>query len=254
MISHRAIGCTLGALSVFMLIAAVANSEWALSEGWREGLFLQCVDKGGATPLPFRQPHWMGNSSECHPRLKTNGSSIPELDDNGEPVEDRPGYIKSTLALVIIGLFLTLGGTVLAGMSLKTEDVENQKKYNKFAIGIFAVAFIFLLLPSIIYPVGFNADYQEANVTYDGCMLLGIKRKCGKEVVPNPLAPMDDTNKDLIPDAWQVRDSAREFSFGFCFGVLCLSVIFVSIATVLCVLDHFNPEPPKEDADQEKDA
>ena len=40
-------------------------------------------------------------------------------------------------------------------------------------------------------------------------MLLEIKRKCGKEVVPNPLAPMDDTNKDLIPDAWQVRGKVQ---------------------------------------------
>ena len=48
-------------------------------------------------------------------------------------------------------------------------------------------------------------------------------------------------------------DTPREFSFGFCFGVLCLSVIFVLIATILCVLDHFNPEPEKEEADPEKD-
>jgi len=237
MISHRAIGCTLGAISVFLLIAAISNSEWALSEGWREGLFVQCVDKGGATPLPFRQPHWMGNSSVCHPRLKTNGSSIPELDEDGEPIVDRPGYVKNTLVLVIIGLLFTLCGTVLTGMGLKTEDVEKQKNYNKYSIGIFAVAFIFLLIPAIIYPVGFNADQQEANVTYDGCMLEGIKRTCGKEV----------------PAEWQARDTPREFSFGFCFGVLCLSVIFVLIATILCVLDHFNPEPEKEEADPEKD-
>ena len=66
------------------MIAALANSEWALSEGWREGLFLQCADKGGATPLPFRQPNWMGNSSECHPRLKTNPTTYKEiLDEDG---------------------------------------------------------------------------------------------------------------------------------------------------------------------------
>ena len=126
---------------------------------------------------------------------------------------------------------------------------------------------------------------QKANVTYDGCMLKGIKRKCGKPVTPNPLAPMNDTNNDEIPDAWQIRgirnshqllyylyfytifiigiyfgflstlllfsDSPREFSFGFCFGVLCLSVIFIFIAIILLILDHFNPQPPKEEKAEE---
>jgi len=251
MISHRAIGCTLSAISVVMLVAALCNSEWAFSEGWREGLFVQCVDKGGATPLPFRQPHWMGNSSECHTRLKTNGSSIPEKDEDGVPVEDRPGYIKTTIALVVISLLLTLGGCFLTGFGLKTEDVEKQKKFNLYSIAIFAVAFLFLLICSIVYPVNFSAYFQAANVTYDGCMLKGIKRKCGKPVTPNPLAPMNDTNNDEIPDAWQIRDSPREFSFGFCFGVLCLSVIFIFIAIILLILDHFNPQPPKEEKAEE---
>jgi len=254
MIVHKAIGCTLCVISVFLLIAALANSEWAKSEGWREGLFLQCVDKGSATPIPFRQPNWMGNSSECHPRLLTNQTTYKEiLDEDGNPIEDKPGYIKATIALVIIGLLLTLAGSFLTGFGLKTEDVEKQKKFNLYSIAIFAIAFLFLLISSIVYPVNFTADQQAANVTYDGCMLVEVKRKCGKKVTPNPLDPMADTNNDTIPDAWQERgwhQTPREFSFGFCFGVLVLSVIFIFIAIILLVLDHFKPQPPKEDTQE----
>ena len=103
-------------------------------------------------------------------------------------------------------------------------------------------------------------------------MLEGIKRTCGKEV-PAEWQARGELEISLFISIFIIKsliirneiliynvlkkyflvDTPREFSFGFCFGVLCLSVIFVLIATILCVLDHFNPEPEKEEADPEKD-
>ena len=43
-------------IAVFFLIVAAASSNWAYSEGYREGLFERCVYAGSATPLPFGMP------------------------------------------------------------------------------------------------------------------------------------------------------------------------------------------------------
>jgi len=67
---------------------------------------------------------------------------------------------------------------------------------------------------------------------------------------------MNDTNSDGIPDLWSTRDGqAREFGYGFCYGVTVLSDIFILITIVLLILDHFNPEPEKEENEgEERDA
>ena len=46
----------------------------------------------------------------------------------------------------------------------------------------------------------------------------------------------------------------RTFYFGFCFGVVCLSVVFLIIGIVLLILDHFNPDPKEEEEGQEMKA
>ena len=113
--------CTLCGISVFLLIAAIFNADWANSDGWREGLFLQCVDKDISTPLPFNQPIEMAGSDGCHSRVKCNqGKCIQENaaeeenadkpqkvkygDKEIEVVEYMPEYMKKVLILLVIGL------------------------------------------------------------------------------------------------------------------------------------------------------
>ena len=146
--------CTLCGISVFLLIAAIFNADWANSDGWREGLFLQCVDKDISTPLPFNQPIEMAGSDGCHSRVKCNqGKCIQENaaeeenadkpqkvkygDKEIEVVEYMPQYMKKVLILLVIGLLLDIGGTVFTGMGAKSDDKEKIQRYNKLAIILF---------------------------------------------------------------------------------------------------------------------
>lgn len=262
MIGQKAIACTLAGISVFLLIAAITNADWATSEGWREGLFQHCPSKGIATPLPFYQPVEMADAKAgCHSRVKVEivkGSPQLVKGDDGENVEEMPGYAKSTFALVLIAMLIDAVGTFLTGLGLKSEDREKNKKYNLIAIFAFSVAFFLLLIAAIVYPINFTADQEAQAVKYDGCMEAWGTQNCGTQgVLVDEDWPMNDTNSDGIPDAWQQRgvdNTLREFSYGFSFGVVVLSLVFLLIAVVLLIADHFNPEPEKEEEGEERAA
>jgi len=260
MIGQKAIGCTLGAISCFLLIAAISNADWATSEGWREGLFVQCPAKGSALPLPFYQPYSMaGQKSGCYSRVVTDyETKLPIKDKDDNMTEYMPGYTKTVFTLLLISIFVAVAGTALTGLGLKSEDREKNIKYNKFAICFYAIAFLLLLVASIVYPINFTADQQKANVQYDGCKVTWDEKVCTKpnnKPTLNKDWPMNDTNNDGIPDLWQMRvGEAREFGYGFCYGVTVLSDIFILISIVLLILDHFNPEPEKEENEGERDA
>lgn len=259
MIGQKAIGCTLCAISGFLLIASLTTTQWAESDLWREGLQLQCVAAGSATPLPFNQPHWLAGSSGCHPRMKIEANATLKWDDSDgiKEAEYMPKYMKTTLALVLIALLLDFLGTVLTGLGLKGEDAEKNKKYNLYSIVIFAVTVIFLLAAAIVYPTNFVAEQEAANVKYDGCMVGGARINETSHDCPKADKPVnealykewkDDTNNNEIPDGVERRATeTREFSFGFSYAVVPLSIIFILIAIILLILDHFNPEPVKEE-------
>ena len=52
-VSLQVIAFTCCVITTFLMVAATANSEWIKSEGWREGLFEQCVRAGAPMPMPF---------------------------------------------------------------------------------------------------------------------------------------------------------------------------------------------------------
>lgn len=249
---QKAIGCTLCAITCFLLVAAISNTEWAKSEGWRTGLFLQCMDKGAATPFPFHLPIEAAanvhpfNESSCHGRLKLvtgeDGAVTLDKDDEGNYVEYMPGYMKTTLALLIVGLLIDILGTVLTAMSLKGEDWDKNQKYTLYAIVLFALAMVLLLVSAIVFGVNFTADQQAVNIKYDGCKADagGQGKVC---------------EGDVITEEMKSRaGEPRTFYFGFCFGVVCLSVVFLIIGIVLLILDHFNPDPKEEEEGQEMKA
>ncbi len=49
----QVIAFTACTITVFLMIASAGAADWVTSEGWREGLFVQCVNDGAATPIPF---------------------------------------------------------------------------------------------------------------------------------------------------------------------------------------------------------
>ena len=58
----QVIAFTCCVITTFLMVAATANTEWIKSEGWREGLFEQCVSHGAPHPIPFGGPPIPG----CH--------------------------------------------------------------------------------------------------------------------------------------------------------------------------------------------
>jgi len=42
-----------GALALALLVMSLASTDWLLTQGWRQGLFLHCVDEAADKPLPF---------------------------------------------------------------------------------------------------------------------------------------------------------------------------------------------------------
>jgi len=131
----KVIAFTCCTLTVFLMIASVSSSDWVNSKGWREGLFVQCIDPGAPTPIPFGTPAIPG----CHRAHSA-------------------GYVRGTAALVIICVLTDFFGTLLTGLGLRSTDPNKKYKYYRVAIYSLLVATIALFLALIIYPVSFSKE------------------------------------------------------------------------------------------------
>ena len=49
-------------ITVILMTAATSTADWIMAEGWREGLFMQCIEEGAPTPLPFNMDPTVGCS------------------------------------------------------------------------------------------------------------------------------------------------------------------------------------------------
>jgi hypothetical protein len=58
----QVIAFTCCCITVLLLLASVATADWMLADGWREGLFMQCISPGAPTPLPFEMEEVPGCS------------------------------------------------------------------------------------------------------------------------------------------------------------------------------------------------
>jgi len=142
----KVIAFTCCTLTVFLMIGSVSCSDWVNSEGWREGLFVQCIDKGAPTPIPFGTAPTPG----CHRAHSA-------------------GYVRGTAALIIICVLTDFFGTLLTGLGLRSTDPNKKYKYYRVAIYSLLVATIALFLALIIYPVSFSKEIDtDVGKTYDG--------------------------------------------------------------------------------------
>merc|ERR1712158_231269 len=126
-------------ITVILMTAATSTADWILAEGWREGLFMQCIEEGAPTPLPFNMDPTVGCS-------KARSA----------------GYVGLVAAFVIIGLICDFFGTFLTGLGLRSTDPNKKYKYYRVAIYALVVALILLTLAAIIYPVSFSKDLAKA--------------------------------------------------------------------------------------------
>merc|ERR1712077_7690 len=95
----KVIAFTCCAITVFLMLASLGAADWVQAEGWREGLFTQCVKAGAATPLPFE------------------GDPTP-----GCRKAHSAGYVRGAAALAIICFITDFFGTLLTGLGLRSTD------------------------------------------------------------------------------------------------------------------------------------
>jgi len=174
----KVIAFTCCSITVFLLIAAVSSSDWVSSDGWREGLFVQCINPGAPTPLPFGADPVPG----CHRAHSA-------------------GYVRGTAALIVIAVLTDFFGTLLTGLGLRSTDPNKKYKYYRVAIYALLIATIALFLALIIYPVSFSKEIDKAPA-YDG----------GRVTIPRNIGSLDydgdgvmdhidnDDDNDGVPD------------------------------------------------------
>merc|ERR1719228_660878 len=131
------------------MVSACSTSDWMHTDGWREGLFSQCIAPSGMLPAPFKESRQAGEEptdEESKPGCYRGRST---------------SYLRGAAALVIIGLFTDFFGTLLTGLGLRSTDPNKKYKYYRVAIYALIVAVVALLLAAIIYPVQFSKDIAD---------------------------------------------------------------------------------------------
>merc|ERR1719184_392543 len=200
-------------ITVILMVAATSTADWMLAEGWREGLFMQCISAGAPTPLPFE----MAEEAGC-------------------TVARSASYLRGAAALVIIGLIFDFFGTFLTGLGLRSTDPNKKYKYYRVAIYALILALIALLLAAIIYPVQFSKDLandsEDADDDGDGI----------------PDSQDNDDDNDGVEDENDDDDEddddagARTYTFGFGYGATWGSIILIFASVVLLICDRESEE------------
>jgi len=200
-------------ITVILMVAATSTADWMLAEGWREGLFMQCISAGAHTPLPFGMPEEAGCSAARS-----------------------AGYLRGAAALVIIGLIFDFFGTFLTGLGLRSTDPNKKYKYYRVAIYALILALIALLLAAIIYPVQFSKDLKNDSEDSDD----------DGDGITDALDQDDDNDGEVDADDAAADDDddagARTYTFGFGYGATWGSIILIFASVVLLICDRESEE------------
>jgi len=137
----KVIAFTCCAMTVILMLGSLTAADWVQTDnGFREGLFTQCIKEGTPTPIPF------GGTAE--PGCRRAHSA---------------GYVRAAAALAIICFITDFFGTVLTGLGLRSTDPNKKYKYYRVAIYSLAVAVLALFLAVIIYPTSMAKEMGEGD-------------------------------------------------------------------------------------------
>ncbi len=96
------------------MIGACGTTEWVMSEGFREGLFEQCILVNASLPIPFTKNDTERLEPKCYPAHSA-------------------GYVRASAALIIIVVLTDFFGTLLTGLGLRSTDPNKKYKYYRVA-------------------------------------------------------------------------------------------------------------------------
>ncbi|XP_049873511.1 uncharacterized protein LOC126372043 isoform X4 [Pectinophora gossypiella] len=129
-----------GLLVVILMVLGLASADWLMAAGWRQGLFMHCIDPDAPTPLPFDITAQPG----CYAA--------------------RPApYIKAAAGLCVATLAADVCGALLTGLGLRAADHRTKFRYYRFAVLAMALALMCILIALVIYPVCFAAELNLGN-------------------------------------------------------------------------------------------
>ncbi|XP_066247703.1 uncharacterized protein [Euwallacea similis] len=131
-----------GLIVILLMIMGLVSTDWLMSAGWRQGLFMHCIEENAPEPLPFNTK----GSSGCY--------SARDV-----------AYIKASATLCVITLLTDLVATVLTGLGLRTKDHHTKFKYYRFAVIVMGISLASILIALIIYPVCFAAELNLGKVS-----------------------------------------------------------------------------------------
>ncbi|XP_026327836.1 transmembrane protein 47 isoform X1 [Hyposmocoma kahamanoa] len=124
-----------GLLVVILMVLGLASADWLMAAGWRQGLFMHCIDPDAPTPLPFDIVAQPG----CYAARPTT-------------------YIKAAAGLCVATLAADVCGALLTGLGLRAADHRTKFRYYRFAVLAMALALMCILIALVIYPVCFAAE------------------------------------------------------------------------------------------------
>ncbi|XP_026327838.1 transmembrane protein 47 isoform X2 [Hyposmocoma kahamanoa] len=129
-----------GLLVVILMVLGLASADWLMAAGWRQGLFMHCIDPDAPTPLPFDIVAQPG----CYAARPTT-------------------YIKAAAGLCVATLAADVCGALLTGLGLRAADHRTKFRYYRFAVLAMALALMCILIALVIYPVCFAAELNLGN-------------------------------------------------------------------------------------------
>ncbi|XP_037947139.1 transmembrane protein 47 isoform X1 [Teleopsis dalmanni] len=129
-----------GVIVVILMIMALASTDWLMAAGWRQGLFVHCIEEDVISPLPFNinEPPGCYNSRDVF-------------------------YIKATAGLCILTLITDVIATILTGLGLKTQNHNLKYKFYRIAVIVMLCSLLAVLSALIVYPVCFAGELNLAN-------------------------------------------------------------------------------------------
>ncbi|XP_017770800.1 PREDICTED: transmembrane protein 47-like [Nicrophorus vespilloides] len=131
-----------GTFVIILLVLALCSTEWLIAAGWRQGLFLHCIEEGAPQPLPFN----MKKPAGCY------------------QTEDR-AYLQATSTLFILAFLSDVFGVVSTAVGLKMRLQQNKNQWYKLAVVSLTIALGLLLVALIVYPTCFAAELSTSNRT-----------------------------------------------------------------------------------------
>lgn len=136
----KVIALICGIIVIILMIMALASNDWLMAEGWRQGLFFHCIEEDVVPPLPFN----LHDPPGCYYSRDVT-------------------YIKVTAFLCIVTLATDVISTIVTGIGIKTQNLNNKYKCYRIAVLVMLMSLLSVLTALILYPVCFAAELNLGN-------------------------------------------------------------------------------------------